>query len=161
MKALELAMKMEEDAIRYYREAAANCPHPAGRRMFQVVMDEEEQHLENLRNISQNRDVELSAPGASVQLDAVLETLRDRGRLDAACSLDDMEAFRIAMDMEKEGYEFYKAQAARASSKEEKALFEWLAQEEERHFEVLSETHSFLSDTGNWFMWDEHSIVEG
>jgi hypothetical protein len=33
--------------------------------------------------------------------------------------------------------------------------------EEQQHYDIFANTHSFLSDTGNWFMWEEHSIVEG
>ena len=36
-----------------------------------------------------------------------------------------------------------------------------LVKEEQQHYDVFANTYSFMSDTGNWFMWDEHSIVEG
>ena len=88
-------------------------------------------------------------------------TLQDQMRESTACSLDEMEVFKIAMDMEKECVDFYNKHAAEATDEKEKALFEKLAQEEEEHYRVFSNTHSYLDDTGNWFMWDDHSIVEG
>jgi rubrerythrin len=90
-----------------------------------------------------------------------MEKMRSHTGNAEVCSLDDMEAFKLAMEMEREDYEFYKELAELAAIDEEKALFEKLAREEEKQYEVLSETHSFLTDSGNWFMWDEHSIVEG
>ena len=32
---------------------------------------------------------------------------------------------------------------------------------ERHHYAVLSDTYQFLSDSGNWFMWEEHSIADG
>ncbi|HBH60365.1 MAG TPA: rubrerythrin, partial [Nitrospiraceae bacterium] len=72
-----------------------------------------------------------------------------------------LEAFRIAMKMEKEGIEFYKKLLSGASSAKEKTLFEKMMKEEEQHYNIFANTYSFLDDTGNWFMWKEHSIVEG
>jgi len=38
---------------------------------------------------------------------------------------------------------------------------EILKVEEKRHYELLENTHRFLEDTGDWFMWEEHGILEG
>jgi len=74
---------------------------------------------------------------------------------------DELEAFNIAMRMEQEGEAFYKKSLAAAKTDKEKALFERLITEEREHYRIFSNTHQFLSDTGNWFMWDEHAIVDG
>ena len=74
---------------------------------------------------------------------------------------DELEAFTIAMRMEQEGEAFYKKSLAAAKTEKEKALFGRLIEEERQHYRIFSNTHQFLSDTGNWFMWSEHSIVEG
>jgi len=74
---------------------------------------------------------------------------------------DELEAFKIAMQMEKEGIEFYKKLMSEAKAGKEKMLFEKLIREEEQHFAIFENTYNFLLDTGNWFMWDEHSIVDG
>lgn len=63
--------------------------------------------------------------------------------------------------MEEETVKFYQKAAAHASNSTEKAFFECLIKDEEEHFTIFQNTYSFISDTGNWFMWDEHSIVEG
>ena len=65
------------------------------------------------------------------------------------------------MDMEEKGLAFYRKAEAEATEPKEKALFHRLAKEEEKHYEIFSNTYFFMSDTGSWFMWDEHSIVDG
>ena len=55
----------------------------------------------------------------------------------------------------------YTKALADAKTDKEKALFERLIEEETQHYQIFSNSYQFLSDTGNWFMWEEHSIVEG
>jgi len=74
---------------------------------------------------------------------------------------DELESFKIAMQMEKEGIEFYKKAEAHAGTDKERALFERLIKEEQEHHDIFANTYFFLSDTGSWFMWEEHSIVDG
>jgi rubrerythrin len=74
---------------------------------------------------------------------------------------DELEAFKIAMQMEKEGIEFYNKLLSEASREKEKKLFDKLIKEEEQHYAIFSNTYTFLQDTGNWFMWEEYSIVDG
>jgi rubrerythrin len=63
--------------------------------------------------------------------------------------------------MEKEGIEFYKKAEAEAQKDKEKALFNRLIKEEQEHYSIFANTYSFMADSGSWFMWSEHSIVEG
>ena len=65
------------------------------------------------------------------------------------------------MKMEKEGLDFYTKLADEAETEKEKALFRMLINEEQQHYNIFANTYDFLKDTGNWFMWEEHSIVEG
>ena len=74
---------------------------------------------------------------------------------------EEMNVFDYAMQMEKEGLEFYKKLMSEAASEKEKTLFEKLIKEEEQHYEIFANTFNFLEDTGNWFMWEEHSVVDG
>jgi rubrerythrin len=91
----------------------------------------------------------------------VFETSKDEMMQRAEATTDELEAFKIAMQMEKSGMEFYKKAAFNAKTDKEKQLFEKLIKEEEEHYNIFSNTHFFLSDSGSWFMWEEHSIVDG
>lgn len=161
MNSIEIAIKMKKDAIQYYTEAAKKCDHPAGKQMFLVILEDEKQHLESLNQMVQEMRIDLKKLSPIQNIKTSLETLKDEMRFSTACSLDEMEAFKIAMDMEKECIDFYKKLASEAKDEREKVFFERLALDEEEHFRVFSNTHSYLDDTGNWFMWEDYSIVEG
>lgn len=162
MTAIEFAKKMETDAIKFYFEASNKTGHPAGKKMFLTVMEDEKRHLEMLNRLLSGLDMDtnsLSNPVKTVM--TIFEQMKDEMMQRISASSDEMEAFRVAMDMEREGANLYKKTASESTSDKEKALFERLAFEEEHHFSIFSNTYNFMKDTGNWFMWDEKGIVEG
>jgi rubrerythrin len=87
--------------------------------------------------------------------------LKDHMMQRAEAIQSEMDAVKIALDMEKAGFDFYKKAAANAPTPEEKKLFERLTIEENDHFSILNETYTFLENTGQWFMYEERGILEG
>lgn len=161
MNAVEIAIKMETDAIDFYARAAAKTSHPVGKKMFMSVMEDEKRHLEMLSNIFRGLDIDMRDVSPIKNMKTVFESMKDEMMKRVEATTDELEAFGIAMRMEKEGVEFYKKNASGAKTKKEKDLFERLVKEEEQHYTIFANTHFFLSDTGNWFMREEHSIFEG
>jgi rubrerythrin len=161
MDAVTKAIEMKKNAIKFYQNSAEKCDHPAGKQMFLVILEDEKHHLESLHQMVNDMHIDMKNLTPIDNIKTSLETLQDQMRARTACSLDEMEVFKIAMDMEKEFVDYYQKHAAEANNDKEKLLFEKLAKEEEEHYRVFSNTHSYLDDTGNWFMWEDHSIVEG
>ena len=161
MDALELAMKMETDAITFYTEAARKTKYPAGKKMFQTITEDEKRHLEMIAQIVKGLNITHKDVSPVKNVKTVFESMKDEMMHKVEATADELEAFKIAMQMEKEGMEFYKKTLAGAKKEKEKALLERLIQEEQQHYELFSNTYQFLADTGNWFMWEERGIVEG
>src|SRR3990170_3150886 len=161
MNALELAMKMETDSIKFYTEAAEKMKYPAGKKMFQTITEDEKRHLEMIAQIIKGLNIAVKDVSPMKRVKTIFETMKNEMMKKVAATSDELEAFKIAMQMEQEGEAFYKKSLAAAKTEKEKALFERLIEEERQHYRIFSNTYQFLSDTGNWFMWSEHSIVEG
>ena len=161
MDALELAMKMEKDAISFYSEAAQKVQHPAGKKMFQSVTEDEKRHLAMIGQLIKDLQITHKDVSPIKNVKTVFETMKDEMMRKVAATNDELEAFQVAMKMEREGMEFYKTRLAAATKDKERALMERLIREEEQHFQLFSNTYQFLSDTGNWFLWDERGILEG
>ena len=151
MDALELAMKMEKDAIMFYSEAAQKTKYPAGKKMFDTITEDEKRHLEMISQIIKGLNV--TPKDVSPMKNEMMKKVE--------ASADELEAFKVAMKMEQEGMEFYKKTLAGAKKEKEKALLERLIQEEQQHYAIFANTYQFLADTGNWFLWEERGIVEG
>lgn len=161
MNAIEIAVKMETDAIKFYKEASEKTAHSVGKKMFLTVAEDEKRHLDMLSGIFKGLNVTIKDFSPMKNIKTVFETMKDKMMQRVEATTDELEAFKIAMKMEKEGIEFYKKAAVGTKIENEKILFEQLVKEEQQHYDIFANTHFFLSDTGNWFMWEEHSIVDG
>jgi rubrerythrin len=161
MNAIEIAKRMETDAINFYRESAEKTQHPVGKKMFLSVVEDEKRHLEMLLQILKGMHIEMKDVSPMENIKTIFQSMKDTMIKRVEATSDELEAFKIAMQMEKEGIEFYKKAGADAKTEKEKALFERLVKEEQQHYDVFANTYFFMSDTGSWYMWEEHSIVEG
>jgi rubrerythrin len=161
MNAIEIAIKMEKDAIDFYKEAAEKTRHPVGKKMFLSVTEDEKRHLQMLSQIFREVDIKIAEVNPMQNVKTVFASMKDQMMERIAATKDELEAFKIAMHMEKEGIEFYQKAESGAKAEKEKALFERLIKEEQQHYSIFLNTYNFMVDTGNWFMWEEHSIVEG
>jgi len=161
MNAIEIARKMETDAIKFYTEAARKTKYPAGKQMFETIIADEKRHLEIVNQLLKGLDVHVEDVHPVENIKTVFEEMKDKMMEKVEATSDELEAFRIAMQMEKEGLEFYKKLSSESETEKEKTLYGKLVREEQQHYDIFANTYNFLNDTGNWFMWEEHSIVEG
>ncbi|MCX8033972.1 MAG: ferritin family protein [Thermodesulfovibrio sp.] len=161
MKSIELALKMETDAVKFYKEAAEKISHPVGKKMFLTIAEDEKNHIKMIEEVLKGLELTIREAYPIKTVKTIFEEMKDKMMDRVKALADELEAFRIAMEMEKEGIEFYRKVINEVNTEKEKKLFERLIFEEEQHHKIFSETYNFLSDTGNWFMWKEFSIVEG
>ncbi len=161
MKSIEIALKMETDAVKFYAEAAEKVSHPVGKKMFLTIAEDEKNHIKMIEEVLKGLELTIREANPIKTVKTIFEEMKDQMMERIKAQTDDLEAFRIAMHMEKEGIEFYKKIKQEVNTEKEKKLLERLIYEEEQHHKIFSETYNFLSDTGNWFMWKEFSIVEG
>jgi len=160
-KAIETAVKMETDAMKFYHEAAEKTTHPFAKRMFQGFIRDESRHLKMLKDILSGMDLKIVSLHPKAEIKTVFSELKEQMMERISASTDEIEAVQLALDFETKGFEFYKKSAEEATDEREKALFAALAAEEQEHYNILQNTYAFLKDTGDWFMWQEQGILEG
>jgi rubrerythrin len=161
MDALDVAKKMEIDSIKFYTEAAKKTKNPVGKKMFAMVIEDENRHLEMVIQMINGMHFTVKDVSPMNRVKTVFESLNDHMMKKVEASKDEMEAFKIAMQMEKEGEAFYQEALAAVKTEKEKTLFQRLIEEERQHYVIFSNTYFYLTNTGSWFMWEERSIVEG
>ena len=160
-KAVETAVKMETDAMKFYHEASQRTSHPFAKRMFEGFIKDENRHLKMLNEILKGLDLKIEKVRPKSEIKTVFSELKEQMMNRISASTDEMEAVKVALDFEEKGYEFYRKAAVDAPDDKEKKLFSALADEEQEHYAILQNTYSFLKDTGDWFMWEEQGILEG
>ena len=161
MNAVEIAIKMETDAIAFYKEAAAKVKNIVGQKMFLSIREDEKRHLDMLKEIMQGLDIRFRDASPIRNVKTIFEEHRIEMMQRVSATNDELSAFRVAMDMEGAGVTFYRKLASESSSQEEKTFFDRLSKEEEEHFAVFSNTYFFMQNTGSWYLWEEQGIVDG
>ena len=129
--------------------------------MFESIAADEKRHLEMISSILKGLNITHNEVEPIAGVKTVFERLKNEMMKKVEATEDELEAFKIAMQMEKEGKQFYEKTLTQVKTEREKALFRRLIHEEEQHFAMFANTYEFLADTGNWFMWEERGIVEG
>jgi len=160
-EAVATAIKMETDAIAFYEESANKARHAFGKEMFKGFVKDEKRHLAMLQNLFKGLGLKEDFASPKAEIKTVFSMLKDQMMQRAEAIQSEMDAVKIALDMEKAGFDFYKKAAASAPTPEEKKLFDRLVIEENDHFSILNETYTFLENTGQWFMYEERGILEG
>jgi len=164
MDALELALKMETDAVAFYTEASKKTKYPAGKKMFLTIADDEKRHIEMISQLIKGLQITVKDVSPMKNVKTVFASMKSEMMKKVDASADEMEAFKIAMRMEQEGTDFYKKTLAKSTKEKEKLLLERLIKEEQQHYEIFSNTYQYLEKTGQWFLWEEsplRSMVEG
>jgi rubrerythrin len=161
MNAVEISLKMETDAVTFYTEAAGKTSHPVGKKMFLSIAEDEKRHIEMLTALLKGLDLTPESVDPMANVKSIFEDMKEQMHSKITATSDDTEALKIAMEMERKGFEFYRKVASEAPDPKSRGLFERLIKEEERHYQIFSNTYDFLADMGNWFMWEERGIVEG
>ena len=161
MNAAEIALKMETDAVEFYTEAADKSSHPIGKKMFLSIAEDEKRHVRMIDAIIKGMSLTENNIDPMEQVMSVFEANKDAMQERIASTDNDLEALKIAMEMEGKGRDFYRKSADEATDDKSRALFERLFIEEEKHYAIFENTHSYLSDNSNWFMWEERGIIEG
>lgn len=159
--AVSTAIKMETDAIAFYEESANRTQHAFGKEMFRGFVKDEKRHLAMLQEVFKGLGLKEDFASPREEIKTVFSLLKDQMMQRAEAVQGELDAVKIALDMEKAGFDYYKKAAAEAPTPEEKRLFERLVLEENEHFLILNETYAFLENTGQWFMYEERGILEG
>ena len=166
-EALQLAIDTEEEGLEMYEAAAENAENLVAQKMFHGLAEDERRHLEMIKSIAQDMDLQEAFEAARGE-----GTARERMRTifteakeevveKQAPTSDEYDALQRALKFEKDGYQQYKKAAANATDEKARKLFERLQGEEDEHYRILESTMEYLDETGKWFLSDEWGLLSG
>lgn len=169
LKVLETSVEMEQTAREFYLKAAKKSANEIGRRVFDSLADDETRHIVAIRKYCEEITKNSKSPKLCEAMprhksinERVIFGKRESELLKTVSTgTDEFEAYEVAMNMENEGYRFYKKAMDEAADPDIKELYKFLTIEEEAHYELISSTYEYLKDPGSWFAKNEKPIVEG
>jgi len=169
LTALEEAIVNEQDGYKFYMEVAEKLQDERGKALFESLARDEKEHLRILQveysevsSGSQWLDLELLEGKRAPDSVLVLFPPDAVAGLDLAPDASNLDALQVGMDFERRGYQMYTKAAEETDSLEAKAVFKWLAREENKHYAILSRAYDYLESDGLWYFQDEERpIFEG
>jgi rubrerythrin len=164
---LQEAIVIEKEGQSLYRNLANQTQNPQGRQMFEFLARDEQSHIDKL-------DAQINALRGGSCIDPLTwekeDRPRDRGSFFARAKEDilskmkgdftNLDAVKVALDMENKGYAFYEKAAGEAVDSMVKGVFLYLMGQEKEHRELLSNTLIYLGAPLEWFGKEERHIFD-
>ncbi len=153
MKVLRFAQEIDVSARSFYKEMASHTDEPGVRRIFQMLAEDENQLLKRHRALAaKENEVDAEALDRGVN---VFEQLRHRE--DQLTVENDVAAYRLALDTEREVLRQYRSAERIEKRPVVKNLLTEIASDEQRHVEELESLYDFVNAPNQYLAWGEFS----
>ncbi len=168
IEVLQLAVRMEAEGKEFYQKASQKSSNKLAKELFQHLANEEDVHRKKFEEIyealkrGQNwPDVgppsEKKGKGLKSLFTEATKALGSKIKV----AESELEAIKIAMDMEIKSYDLYHSRSEESTLPVEKRFYETLAGEEREHHLALLDSYEYLSDPTGWFTKSEHWSLDG
>ena len=161
------AIVKEKEGQALYRDLANGTQNPQGKEMFQFLVRDEQSHIDKLES-------QINSLRGGTCIDPLTWEKEDRPRRRESFfakaqeeilpkmkgDFTDLDAVKVALDMENEGYAFYEKAAGEAVDSMVKGVFQYLMGQEKQHRELLTNTLVYLEAPLEWFGREEHHIFD-
>lgn len=167
-EALVMSIEMEKEGYNFYKKTAETATDKMTKDVFEFLAGEELKHIEAIKKYY---DAEIAK--STIDFDSFIGSHTSENvkkaimnlfdGLDKKIQVDksDIEAYRFARDFEKKSESFYREAATKATGPNVKKLFEFLVEEEIRHFQMIDDSIAYLENPAEWFHRIEKWHVEG
>jgi len=167
LEVLQLAVQMEADGKDFYQKASRKSSNRLAKELFRQLANEEDIHRKKFVEIygavkrgQKWPDVEPPLEKGKKIKSLFAEASKALGSKFKVAE-SELEAIKIAMDMEVRSYNLYQSRSKETTLPVEKHFYETLAGEERGHHLALLGSYEYLSDPAGWFTQKEHWSLDG
>ena len=150
MNIFEFAMQMEKDGEAFYRDIAQKTKNAGLQKIFNTLADEEVVHYNTFKKLYDKTPAQVVESNILDKAKNIFIELKDSGGLDMSAEPPQTEAYKKALETEKESYTFYEQKAKESDNPEEKDILLTLAREERHHYRLLENIIEFVSRPQQW-----------
>lgn len=143
LDAIMRALELEKETFDFYTAAERKTFDPAGKRIFRWLAKAEEQHylkLTELYNSLHEGGRWVFFAGSTISLEE-----GDEGPDHVGFDTNDLEALKIAMDIERKGLAYFEEILQKTTDPDGRAMLETLRNEEVEHLRIVSEKYHALT----------------
>ena len=148
-KALEEAIRFEVDGREFFLQAADKAETYLAKSIFKVLAEEELGHIQKVKEVhrrclSSEKEIFLPPVTEKSRLENIFQQAKRETDPKVLMKTGELEAVRLALQLEIKGHDFYNRLAQEATGEFEKAFYHQLTQEESVHFSVLRQMEEAL-----------------
>jgi len=140
LDALMRGMEIEKETFDFYTHAEQKTFNPEGKKVFRWLAKSEEAHYLKLTELYKTLD----AGGRWVFYGGPTITLDPQGSEGVGFDTNDIEALRLAMEVERKGIAYFEELLTHTTDPDGRSMVESLRREEEEHLRVISEKLQLL-----------------
>lgn len=148
MNMFEFSIQMEKDAEALYRKMADQAPVEGIKKILLMLAEDEVRHRVALENLQKKLDIE-PLQGVAIDIKTIFDEMR-RDKNVTNISVDAVEDYRKAVEIEKRGMDFYKEKFAETVDPESKKLFEILMRQEMYHHKTVENLLDMVQKPDWW-----------
>src|SRR3990172_2577297 len=152
LTALRQAMQLEAEGYQFYTKAAQTAKDEKVKETFGILARDEDNHLNMVRRQYDSLTSAMkwvSFPEAKARPIDLSKPLFPKGKealeKAAATKSGDLDALLFGLDIESKSYDLYRKAALETASAQGKTMYQFLAGEEQRHFEILMMRYEYLA----------------
>jgi rubrerythrin len=167
IQALETALQMEIEGKEFYHKTGQASHNPLAKKLFLRLAEEEDVHIEKVNEIYEIIKSKAGWPERETtfkhekSLRSVFREAIEGMDREVKTSSSEIEAIKVAMNMEDRSYSFYRSRDEEAVSSAEKSFYQALTAEEREHYLTLLDSYEYLTDPQSWFTKKEHWSLDG
>ncbi len=158
MDVFEFARQKEEAAEKTYRQLAEQADAPGLQHIFTYLADMEHRHARVVAAMSDGADAELEEPSLD-QARSMFHRLAADKDLVLGEQRRQVDVYKQALQMEKESLQFYREQARQTESKNNRTIFQQLAEQEKMHYILVDNMVQFVMQPEVWVESPEFSHI--
>ena len=165
--ALETALQMEVEGKEFYQKTGQKSVSPLVQELFKNLAAQEDVHYRRVEEVHAavkagnkwpEKESTFERPRS---LQAVFKDAIEKMGAHFEVPSAEVEALKMAMNMEDKSYSFYRNREEEAVSPAEKAFYKALTGEERVHYLTLQSSHEYLSNPEGWFTMKERWSLDG
>jgi len=168
LKALKMAIDYEKKIRSFYLKHSEKIKNNLAKKTFVFLADEELKHIDAIKAFNKSiHDGEEPMIDSGTEDEAInrVKEFFSKGMEEAAkkarASENELKIYELGLQMEQNGYDFYKQASEKAEHPNVKNLFEFLLKEENGHYALLSNAISYFKNPDEYFESQEGWFFEG
>jgi rubrerythrin len=152
LDALGIGIYNEQSAFDFYKNLSETIQNPSGQERFRFLSLDEKRH----RALLEERYLKESG-GQKFSFD--LQKVK-KIKITISDQASAKEALHLALEAEREAYNSYMRAASQARDQQGKKMYESLASEEDKHYQILMSELQMIEDGFYWFSLDTSGFME-